>query len=125
MPKCDYPIAEDDIQLDELDGLKADLLSLQASVHKLAGVISIVTPCCCLAAVLIYWSQNSWFSMTGWSLKSMLFFRKEFLNARAACRVHFLLDLMWFYESLSFAGKDQKVLLVFQFQPNGKEVKVS
>ena len=28
-------IVDDEIQLDELDALKADLLSLQASVHKL------------------------------------------------------------------------------------------
>ena len=31
-----YVVVDDDIQLDELDALKADLLSLQASVHKLA-----------------------------------------------------------------------------------------
>ena len=42
---CEYvplcTIADDDIQLDELDGLKADLLSLQASVHKLVSVASV------------------------------------------------------------------------------------
>ena len=32
-----YSVADDDIQLEELDGLKADLLSLQASVHKSVG----------------------------------------------------------------------------------------
>ena len=36
IPMCNnIMVVDEEIQLDELDALKADLLSLQASVHKL------------------------------------------------------------------------------------------
>lgn len=36
-------LVDEEIQLDELDALKADLLSLQASVHKLVYYFSLAT----------------------------------------------------------------------------------
>ena len=45
IPKCtNIMVVDEEIQLDELDALKADLLSLQASVHKLVCQLFICLP---------------------------------------------------------------------------------